>query len=84
MWELGGGERNNDPEADVRVRSVTLFPPKQISYTFMFFRINDNLMVVRIFRSNFTFYLKLSSLKTVLSLLNDVIGYVSECLQVTY
>ena len=39
-------------------------------------------MFVRILRLNFTFCLKLRSLKTVLSPFNDVIGYVCECLQV--
>jgi len=82
-WEPCGGETNNVPVADVHVRSLILFPLKQISYTFICFKINDNLMVVRIFRINLTFCLKLRSMKRVLSLCNDVIGYFFDCLQVT-
>jgi len=39
-------------------------------------------MFVRILRLNFTLPLKRRSAKTVSSLCNDVIGYVSECLQI--
>ena len=81
-WSLVGA-KNANPVAGIRLRSLTLFPLKQISYTFMCFKNSDKLMVVRIFRLNFTFRLKLRILKTVLSLLNDIIGFVSECLQVT-
>jgi hypothetical protein len=48
-------ETSNDPVAGVR--SLTLFPLNQISYTFMGFKNSDNLLVVRILRLNFAFCL---------------------------
>jgi len=78
-WEPCGSEANNVSVADVRVRNKTLFPLKQISYTFICFNNSDNQMVVRIFRLNFTFLSKPQELEEIFPLYSDVIGYVCEC-----
>ena len=44
------------------------------------FQNSDKLMVVRNLRLNFTCFLKFRISETVLSLLIDAVGYVSECL----
>jgi hypothetical protein len=73
----------NDPVAGVRVRSLTLFPLKQVNYTIIFFLKNGQSIGFYTSHINFNIFLQLRSLNSVYSLFNCIIGYVSECMQVT-